>query len=167
MNLDYNPTVPMDSEQSAPFRVDVSGVGQAADRERVDYPDFIQSDYRKRKSQTSPDKQAVDQTQNWMPRQVIHEGVEFRPHKAQAEINEKRRSKLDTAVAGIMVLHEPALRRYKKAKKYLSALKPRDLEPGKRSEKTKLALRVFNKGPSITKEDAREQAYARFVRHGA
>lgn len=161
MGLNYAAEVPMDLD--APVSAPSVALPVAAQQAAISDPDFIINKRRLQKQARNP-RQTPSQERNVMPRRVINEGVEWRPHNAQVELNQKREEKLEEATKKILSLHVNAMKKYRRAEKYLAGLSKDEAEYP--SERTIKMRRIVAKGPPITKAEARTQAYEQLVKFG-
>jgi hypothetical protein len=137
---------------------------QEARQEAVMAPDFVMSKKRKRFREKHPPRMSSDQEQNWMPPRLITENVEFRSRKEQDKLLAGRKERIDDVTKQILSVHVDAMKKFKRAKKRLANLtKDEEEHP---SERTLKDRQIVKRGPPITKEEARLQAYEQLVKFG-
>jgi hypothetical protein len=160
--LNYNPTVPMDMD--APMAAPSVALPAKIQEVNAREPDFVMNEARAEARRRQPPAKAVEQQQNWMPPHIVTEDVEFRKYEDQKKLDEGRKSRIDDITREILALHVPAMKKYRRAQKRLTELTKDEQEHP--TEQTLRDRRIVRKGPPITKEEARTQAYEQLVKFG-
>jgi hypothetical protein len=137
---------------------------QEARQEAAMSPDFVVSKKREKIRKKRPVQMSSDQARNWMPSKLITENVEFRSRKEQDKLLSGRKERIDDVTKQILSVHVEAMKKFKRAKKRLANLtKDEEEHP---SERTLKDRQIVKRGPPITKEEARLQAYEQLVKFG-